>query len=67
MTDAAMASLSSSVQALAERLASTTASRGRAEGDYIDIDTLVPYSVPEFIDLTKSSLRLSWAILLKKS
>jgi hypothetical protein len=29
-----------------------TAPSGRAEGEYIGIDALFPYSVPEFIDLT---------------
>jgi len=43
-----------------------TASSGRAEGEYISIDTLVPYSVPEFIDLTHPPLRRRRAMLRKK-
>jgi hypothetical protein len=43
----------------------TTASRERAEGDYIYIDTLVSYSVPEFIDLTHPPIHQRRAMLQK--
>jgi len=94
MTDAAIVSLASLVQILAECLvvatttgvelstitttATTTAttssskrrtitgSSGRAEGQYIGIDTLFPYSVPEFINLLHSLIRQRRAMQRKE-
>jgi hypothetical protein len=91
MTDAAIASLASSVQILAEGLAAATttdvepstiitaatttssnkrrgitASSGIVEGEYIDIDILIPYSVPEFLDLIHPTLRQRRAMRRKE-